>query len=109
MGHQIGWGLTLVFAGGLLNGSFAAPMKRLSVWRWENIWLVYSIVGLLILPWAIAQTTILRRMLPSCREWLAQDTFSAWIVSKAEGVLRLNPSIHLLICFCLTISDRQLA
>ena len=58
MGHQIGWGLTLVFAGGLLNGSFAAPMKRLSVWRWENIWLVYSIVGLLILPWAIAQTTV---------------------------------------------------
>ena len=42
MGHQIGWGLMLVFVGGLLNGSFAAPMKRLSAWRWENIWLVYS-------------------------------------------------------------------
>ena len=58
MGQQIGWGLTLVFVGGMLNGSFAAPMKRLSAWKWENIWLVYSVVGLLILPWIIAVTTI---------------------------------------------------
>ena len=58
MGHQIGWGLMLVLAGGALNGSFAAPMKRLSAWRWENIWLVYSIVGFLILPWVIALATV---------------------------------------------------
>ena len=58
MGHQIGWGLTLVFVGGMLNGSFAAPMKRLAAWRWENIWLGYSVSGLLILPWVIALATI---------------------------------------------------
>ncbi|MGO8787023.1 MAG: L-rhamnose/proton symporter RhaT [Terriglobia bacterium] len=58
MGQQIGWGLLLVFVGGILNGSFAAPMKRLSAWRWENIWLVYAISGLLILPWAIARATV---------------------------------------------------
>ncbi len=58
MGHQIGWGLMLVFAGGMLNGSFAAPMKRLSAWRWENIWLVYAFTGLLILPWVIALATV---------------------------------------------------
>ena len=33
-------------------------MKRLSAWRWENIWLVYSITGLLILPWVIALATV---------------------------------------------------
>ena len=49
MGYQLGWGLLLVFVGGVLNGSFAAPMKRLSAWQWENIWLVYSLVGLLVL------------------------------------------------------------
>ncbi len=58
MGHQIVWGLTLVFAGGILNGSFAAPMKRLAQWRWENIWLIYSLSGLLILPWAVALVTV---------------------------------------------------
>jgi len=58
MGHQIGWGLMLVLVGGMLNGSFAAPMKRLSAWRWENIWLLYSLSGLLILPWIIAVATV---------------------------------------------------
>jgi L-rhamnose-H+ transport protein len=58
MGHQIGWGLMLVIMGGMLNGSFAAPMKRLSAWRWENIWLVFSLVGLLVLPWVIALATV---------------------------------------------------
>ena len=58
MGHEIGWGLMLVFVGGMLNGSFAAPMKRLSAWRWENIWLIYSLVGLLVLPWIIALATV---------------------------------------------------
>jgi L-rhamnose-H+ transport protein len=58
MGHQIGWGLMLVFVGGMLNGSFAAPMKRLSAWRWENTWLVYACMGLLVLPWVIALLTV---------------------------------------------------
>lgn len=58
MGYQLGWGLLLVFVGGVLNGSFAAPMKRLSAWQWENIWLVYSVVGLLIVPWLITVATI---------------------------------------------------
>jgi L-rhamnose-H+ transport protein len=58
MSYQLGWGLTPVFLGGVLNGSFAAPMKRLSAWRWENIWLIYSLVGLLIFPWIITLATI---------------------------------------------------
>jgi L-rhamnose-H+ transport protein len=58
MGGHIGWGLFLVVAGGALNGSFAAPMKRLSAWRWENIWLAYSVAGLLILPWVVALATV---------------------------------------------------
>jgi L-rhamnose-H+ transport protein len=60
MGYQLGWGLMLVFVGGMLNGSFAAPMKRLSAWRWENTWLIYSLTGLLVLPWVIAVGTVPR-------------------------------------------------
>jgi L-rhamnose-H+ transport protein len=60
MGSQIGWGITLVLFGGMLNGSFAAPMKRLSAWRWENIWLVYALAGLVVFPWAVAAATVPR-------------------------------------------------
>ena len=51
---SLGWGVLGVLAGGLLNGSFVAPMKRLRGWQWENSWLVYSLVGLLVLPWIVA-------------------------------------------------------
>ena len=58
MGHQLGWGLALVFMGGMLNGSFGAPLKKLQAWRWENNWLIYAISGLLILPWVVALATV---------------------------------------------------
>jgi L-rhamnose-H+ transport protein len=55
---SIGWGAIAVLVGGVLNGSFVAPMKRMSGWRWENSWLVYSLVGLLVIPWMTAFATV---------------------------------------------------
>jgi L-rhamnose-H+ transport protein len=49
-----GYGIALVLLGGVLNGSFVYPMKRLRNWKWENVWFVYSVVGLLIVPWSFA-------------------------------------------------------
>jgi L-rhamnose-H+ transport protein len=57
MGAQVEWGIGLVVLGGLLNGCYALPMKRMHSWRWENIWLVYSLVGLAIFPWMFAIAT----------------------------------------------------
>jgi L-rhamnose-H+ transport protein len=39
---------------GLCNGSFAVPMKQIKTWRWEHIWLVYSVLAYGILPLALA-------------------------------------------------------
>jgi L-rhamnose-H+ transport protein len=47
-----------VALGGLLHGSFALPMKRIARWKWENIWLVYSVVGLIVVPLALAMATV---------------------------------------------------
>jgi L-rhamnose-H+ transport protein len=47
-----------VILGGAMQGSFALPMSFVRSWQWENIWFVYSIVGLLVIPWAVAQATI---------------------------------------------------
>lgn len=43
-------GLLWVVLGGVVNGSFATPMKFIKRWSWESTWLVYSIVGLLVTP-----------------------------------------------------------
>ena len=51
-------GLLLVVLAGMLNGSFAAPMKRMTDWRWENSWLTFAVSGLVVIPWAIALATV---------------------------------------------------
>jgi len=52
------YGIAGVLVGGILNGSFVAPMKKMPGWKWENIWLVYSISGLLVIPWIAALATV---------------------------------------------------
>ncbi len=58
MGKSVGWGLVCVLLGGIFNGSFTLPMKRMPAWRWENTWLLYSLAGMAIVPWAFAAATI---------------------------------------------------
>ncbi len=40
----------LVCLGGVLTGVFALPMKYLTRWRWENIWLIYALCAQVIIP-----------------------------------------------------------
>ena len=42
--------LLAVFSG-ILNGSYAVPIKLTRKWEWENIWLWFAISGLLLIPW----------------------------------------------------------
>jgi len=55
---EIGLGIAGVLLGGFLNGSWVLPMKRLSGWRWENTWLAFSVLGLMVIPWAVAVVTV---------------------------------------------------
>lgn len=42
--------LLLLVAAGVMNASFTLPMKYTHRWAWENIWLVWSVFALLLLP-----------------------------------------------------------
>ena len=48
----IGIGLTMI--AGLMSGNCMLPMKFVHSWKWEHIWLVFSVVSLLVIPWALA-------------------------------------------------------
>jgi L-rhamnose-H+ transport protein len=48
----IGIGLTLL--AGLMSGNCMLPMKFNRSWKWENTWLVFSVVSLIVIPWALA-------------------------------------------------------
>ncbi len=47
-------GIALTLLAGLMSGNCLLPMKFNRSWRWENAWLLFSIVSLVILPWALA-------------------------------------------------------
>lgn len=55
---NLSYGIAAVLVGGVLNGSFVAPMKKMARWQWENIWFAYSLFGLLVVPWAAAFATV---------------------------------------------------
>ncbi|MFB3776411.1 MAG: L-rhamnose/proton symporter RhaT [Bryobacteraceae bacterium] len=57
--NQVNLAVLLAALGGVLQGSFTLPMKRMeSRWRWENTWLIYSIVGLIVFPCVLTYLTI---------------------------------------------------
>ncbi len=47
-------GLLLTLVAGLFSGSCMLPLKLAKRWPWENTWLVFTVVSLVILPWTLA-------------------------------------------------------
>src|ERR1700704_1194851 len=54
MGHPVLAGVFLVMIAGLMSGSCMLPSKFVRAWKWENVWLVFSLVSLVIIPWILA-------------------------------------------------------
>ena len=49
---------TLALGAGVLNGSFATPVRFMNRWKWENVWALWAVVAMLILPWTVALITV---------------------------------------------------
>ena len=47
-------GALLAVFGGAVNGMFALPMKLAKKWSWENVWLPFSALALVIFPYLVA-------------------------------------------------------
>ena len=54
MGPSVPAGVLLVMIAGLMSGTCMLPLKFARVWKWENIWLVFSVVSLIVIPWILA-------------------------------------------------------
>jgi len=58
MAVSVWLGLGMTLAAGLLSGNCMLPMKFAKRWPFEATWLVFSIVSLVVLPWALALTMV---------------------------------------------------
>ncbi len=50
----MGVGLAITFLAGVVTGTNLLPIKWAKVWKWENFWLLYSIVSLVVAPLCLA-------------------------------------------------------
>ena len=44
------FGMLMTIVSGVLNGSFAVPMKKMSRWEWENTWFIYALTSMILIP-----------------------------------------------------------
>lgn len=54
MSGEVVAGIGLTMVAGVMAGNCMLPMKFTRQWRWENVWLIFSIFSLLVLPWGLA-------------------------------------------------------
>ena len=47
-------GVLLAVTAGAINGLFALPMKLAKKWSWENVWLPFSALALIVFPFLVA-------------------------------------------------------
>jgi L-rhamnose-H+ transport protein len=59
-------GFGLVVIAGFCQGSFVLPMTLARKWRWEHMWVTFSVLGMLIFNWILAFASI-----PNLRSALA--------------------------------------
>jgi L-rhamnose-H+ transport protein len=58
MSVEVWIGLALALVGGVMAGNCMLPSKFIRFWQWENMWLIFSLVSLVILPWGLALTLV---------------------------------------------------
>src|SRR6516225_8698673 len=71
-----------VVLAGLLNGSFAVPLKTARTWKFNHIWMVHSLLAMGVIPWVFAGMTV-----PGWNEVLQAVPLQTWLKLMGWGVL----------------------
>jgi L-rhamnose-H+ transport protein len=82
----LGLGMTLV--AGVLAGNSMLPMKFSKRWQWENTWLVFSLVSLVLIPWALA-LALVNRLGPLYASLPASDYAAPLLFGAGWGIAQV--------------------
>ena len=58
MSNSFWVGIVLILVAGVMAGDCMLPLKFNRRWRWENTWLIFSLVSLVVLPWTLALSLV---------------------------------------------------
>src|SRR5882672_3532466 len=51
-------GIAFISLGAFVDGSLGLSLKYLKRWKWEHLWLVYSVLAFSVIPWILGFGTI---------------------------------------------------
>jgi len=88
MGHPVMAGVALVMVAGLMSGSCMLPSKFVRAWKWENVWLVFSLVSLLIIPWILA-VAFVGRLFETYRALALQQLAVPMLLGAGWGIAQI--------------------
>jgi L-rhamnose-H+ transport protein len=71
-----------VVLAGLLNGSFAVPLKTTRVWKFNHIWTLHSLLAMGVIPWVVVIAAV-----PGWNRLLARGDLRGWLILIGWGVL----------------------
>jgi L-rhamnose-H+ transport protein len=88
MGHSVPTGVSLVMVAGLMSGSCMLPSKFVRAWKWENVWLVFSVVSLVIIPWILA-VSFVDRLFETYRALTLQQLAVPILLGAGWGIAQI--------------------
>jgi L-rhamnose-H+ transport protein len=89
-------GFLLILIAAVMNGAYAIPMKFMSRWKWENIWLVWTLLSLWALPLALEWAAVPHPIQAySTTPWTSLAVMGVMGVLWGAGVLLLGMSFPL--------------
>jgi len=88
MGHPVVAGVSLVMVAGLMSGTCMLPSKFVRTWKWENMWLVFSVVSLVIIPWTLAFAFV-DRLIETYRALAVQQLAIPVLLGAGWGIAQI--------------------
>jgi L-rhamnose-H+ transport protein len=80
-----GLGVVIFCLGGLAGAVFYLPFKKVKNWAWESYWMIYAVVGLVLVPWVLAFSTS-PNVLAVLRQAPGRDLVSCYLYGAMWGV-----------------------
>src|SRR2546430_1835569 len=88
MEHSVPTGVSLVLVAGLMSGTCMLPSKFVRTWKWENVWLVFSMVSLVIIPWILA-VAFVERLFETYRALSPQQLAIPILLGAGWGIAQI--------------------
>src|SRR5437764_15105827 len=71
-----------------MSGNCMLPMKFTRSWKWENVWVIFSLVSLVVLPWTLA-IALVGNLLETCHALSIRQLATPILLGAGWGIAQI--------------------